>query len=95
VTAAHSRTPRGTVVMALERCKGCGLCVPVCMPRVLEMTDERNAKGYVLPRLLDGCTGCRACADVCPDYVFEVYRFDHTDDRVPVGTATDEAPETT
>jgi 2-oxoglutarate ferredoxin oxidoreductase subunit delta len=63
------------------------------MPRVLEMTDERNAKGYVVPRLLDGCTGCRACADVCPDYVFEVYRFDHSDDRVPVGTATDDAPE--
>ena len=53
---------RGTVVMALDRCKGCALCVPVCRPGVLEMTDERNAKGYVLPRLLDGCTGCRACA---------------------------------
>ena len=69
-------TARGTVVMALDRCKGCGLCVPVCRPGALEMTDERNAKGYVLPRLLDGCTGCRACAEVCPDFVFEVYRFD-------------------
>ena len=66
--------------MALDRCKGCGLCVPVCMPGVLEMTELRNAKGYMLPRLLDGCTGCRACADICPDYVFEVYRFDHVDD---------------
>jgi Fe-S-cluster-containing hydrogenase component 2 len=44
-------TARGTVVMALDRCKGCGLCVPVCRPGALEMTDERNAKGYVLPRL--------------------------------------------
>ena len=79
MTAPLPRTPRGTVLMALDRCKGCGLCVPVCMPGVLEMTDERNAKGYILPRLLDGCTGCRACADVCPDYVFEVYRFDHVD----------------
>ena len=69
-------SPRGTVIMALDRCKGCALCVPVCQPGVLEMTAERNAKGYVLPRLLDGCTGCRACADVCPDFVFEVYRFD-------------------
>jgi 2-oxoglutarate ferredoxin oxidoreductase subunit delta len=69
-------TAHGTVVMELDRCKGCGLCVPVCRPGVLEMTDERNAKGYVLPRLLDGCTGCRACAEVCPDFVFEVYRFD-------------------
>ncbi len=68
-------TARGTVVMALDRCKGCGLCVPVCRPGVLEMTDVRNEKGYVLPQLLDGCTGCRACAEVCPDFVFEVYRF--------------------
>ena len=78
--ADRTRRARGTVVMALDRCKGCGLCVPVCLPGVLEMTDDRNAKGYVLPRLLDGCTGCRACADVCPDFVFEVYRFDHVDE---------------
>jgi 2-oxoglutarate ferredoxin oxidoreductase subunit delta len=69
------RIARGTVVMALDRCKGCGLCVPVCRPGVLEMTDARNEKGYILPQLLDGCTGCRACAEVCPDFVFEVYRF--------------------
>jgi 2-oxoglutarate ferredoxin oxidoreductase subunit delta len=67
--------------MELERCKGCALCVPVCQPGVLEMTTERNAKGYVLPRLLDGCTGCRACADVCPDFVFEVYRFGDAPDH--------------
>ena len=47
------RTARGTVVMALDRCKGCGLCVPVCRPGVLEMTDERNEKGYILPQLLE------------------------------------------
>ena len=81
MTLTPHHAARGTVLMALDRCKGCGLCVPVCMPRVLEMTEERNAKGYVLPRLLDGCTGCRACADVCPDYVFEVYRFDHHDEH--------------
>ncbi len=78
-------SPRGTVIMALERCKGCALCVPVCQPGVLEMTTERNAKGYVLPRLLDGCTGCRACADVCPDFVFEVYRFDPTPQPASAG----------
>lgn len=72
-------TSRGTVTMALERCKGCGLCVPVCRPGVLEMTAERNVHGYVLPRLLPGCTGCGACAAVCPDFVFDVFRFDHGD----------------
>ncbi len=79
VAADRHDGQRGTVVMELERCKGCGLCVPVCMPGVLEMTQIRNEKGYVVPRLLPGCTGCRACADVCPDFVFEVYRFDRAD----------------
>ena len=85
---------RGTVVMALDRCKGCGLCVPVCRPGALEMTDERNAKGYVLPRLLDGCTGCRACAEVCPDFVFEVYRFDtpHKSETTAESTHVHEVP---
>lgn len=70
---------RGTVTMALHRCKGCGLCVPVCRPGVLEMTSDRNEHGYVLPRLLEGCTGCGACAAVCPDYVFDVFRFEAID----------------
>ena len=70
------RRPRGTVTIAIDRCKGCGLCVPVCRPGVLEMSTDRNDHGYVLPRLLEGCTGCRACAEVCPDFVFEVYKFD-------------------
>jgi 2-oxoglutarate ferredoxin oxidoreductase subunit delta len=80
-------TARGTVVMELDRCKGCGWCVPVCRPGEMEMTDERNAKGYVLPRLLDGCTGCRACAEVCPDFVFEVYRFDPVSIGVTIGAS--------
>ena len=78
MTDAAIHAPHSSVVMALDRCKGCGLCVPVCRPGVLEMTETRNPKGYVLPRLLDGCTGCRACAEVCPDFVFEVYRFGTT-----------------
>jgi ferredoxin len=49
------------------------------------MTDVRNGKGYILPRLLDGCTGCRACAEVCPDFVFEVYRFGGIADVITEG----------
>lgn len=74
-----ARRARGTVTIAAERCKGCGLCVPVCRPGVLEMSTERNHLGYVIPHLLPGCTGCRACAEVCPDFVFEVYRFDRSE----------------
>ena len=68
---------RGTVLIDVEGCKGCDLCIEACKPRVLKMTTDRtNATGFRFPELLPGCTGCRACADVCPDFCFQVYRFD-------------------
>jgi 2-oxoglutarate ferredoxin oxidoreductase subunit delta len=64
-----------TVTIDIERCKGCVLCVDVCPPRVLVMTDhEVNHMGYRYPLLLDGCTGCELCFRICPDFCFEVYR---------------------
>ena len=45
-------TVRGTVVIDVEACKGCDLCIDACPPRVLEMTDhEVNTRGYRYPRL--------------------------------------------
>jgi 2-oxoglutarate ferredoxin oxidoreductase subunit delta len=74
--AAGATLSRGTVVIAEERCKGCELCVPACPPRVLRMSERRNAFGLRVPELLPGCTGCGACLLVCPDFCFEVYRYD-------------------
>jgi len=67
---------RGTVTVAVERCKGCELCIPACPPDVLSMSSDVNALGFQYPELRPGCTGCRACLLVCPDFVFEVYRFE-------------------
>ncbi len=64
----------GTVRIDVERCKGCELCIPVCPPKVLEMSQTVNAIGFRYPVLRDGCTGCELCAEICPDYCFEVYR---------------------
>jgi 2-oxoglutarate ferredoxin oxidoreductase subunit delta len=64
----------GTVRIDVESCKGCELCIPVCPPRVLEMSSTLNGLGFRFPLLLDGCTGCELCAEICPDYCFEVYR---------------------
>ena len=69
-------TSRGTVVIDVERCKGCELCIPACRPGVLRMSSVVNETGYRYPELLAGCTGCQACHAVCPDFVFEVYKFD-------------------
>ena len=66
---------RGTLVIDIDRCKGCELCIAACPPHVLEMASEVNALGYAYPILHDGCTACTACQLVCPDAVFEVYRL--------------------
>ena len=67
---------RGTVTVAIERCKGCELCIPACPPRVLRMSEDRNELGLNYPELLPGCTGCGACLLVCPDFCFEVYQYE-------------------
>ena len=68
---------RGTVVIDVEACKGCDLCIDACPPRVLEMTThDVNSRGYRYPRLKAGCTGCQACAWICPDFCFQVYKYD-------------------
>jgi 2-oxoglutarate ferredoxin oxidoreductase subunit delta len=64
----------GTVVIDVAHCKGCELCIPVCPPRVLEMSAAVNDLGFRYPLLHDGCTGCELCAEICPDYCFEVFR---------------------
>jgi 2-oxoglutarate ferredoxin oxidoreductase subunit delta len=67
----------GTIVIDVERCKGCELCIDACVPGVLAMTEhERNSTGFLFPLLSAGCIACRACARVCPDYVFQVWKFD-------------------
>jgi 2-oxoglutarate ferredoxin oxidoreductase subunit delta len=68
---------RGTVVIDVEACKGCDLCIDACPPRVLTMTDADtvNGRGYRYPVLSPGCTGCRACSQICPDFVFQVYKY--------------------
>lgn len=68
---------QATVTIDIETCKGCELCIPVCPPRVLVMSEPVNGKGYRYPLLLEGCTGCELCAKVCPDFCFAVYRAPH------------------
>jgi 2-oxoglutarate ferredoxin oxidoreductase subunit delta len=64
------------VLVAIERCKGCGLCVDVCQPRSLELDASLvNAMGHHPARLVDpdSCTSCAKCARVCPDAALTIF----------------------
>jgi 2-oxoglutarate ferredoxin oxidoreductase subunit delta len=76
---------RGTVVIDVEACKGCELCIDACPPGVLEMGELVNDRGYRYPLLRPGCTGCKACSQICPDFVFQVYKYEVPLD-VPLGS---------
>jgi 2-oxoglutarate ferredoxin oxidoreductase subunit delta len=67
--------PFRPVLIATERCKGCGLCVAACPPGVLALEEVAvNAMGHHPVRLLDtaACTSCVRCARVCPDAVLTI-----------------------
>jgi Pyruvate/2-oxoacid:ferredoxin oxidoreductase delta subunit len=58
----------GKVVIRIEECKGCGLCVESCPPKCLELAAELSAYGVHPARYLGtGCTGCGICFYACPE----------------------------
>lgn len=71
---------RGAIVVDVEGCKGCGVCVPACPSDVIKLAVEVNGKGYHYAYMENPtqCTGCNNCAVVCPDGVITVYRVKKT-----------------
>ena len=67
---------KGVIIVDVERCKGCEVCISACPTDVIGMSDEVNKKGYryAFMKNADACTGCSNCAIVCPDGVITVYR---------------------
>jgi NAD-dependent dihydropyrimidine dehydrogenase PreA subunit len=68
---------RGTIEVREEECKGCGLCVEACPPRVLRLAETLNRSGYhPVEYAGSGCTGCGICFFVCPEPgALAVYRL--------------------
>ena len=81
VDAPLRRPPSGNpsfrpVLVAIERCKGCGLCIDACGPRALALdTVHVNAMGYHPAKLVDAdaCTSCAKCARMCPDAALTIF----------------------
>lgn len=68
--------PEAPLDIAIDRCKGCELCVTACPKHVLELDRTLvNALGHHPVRLTDpdACTSCALCVRVCPDVVFTIY----------------------
>jgi 2-oxoglutarate ferredoxin oxidoreductase subunit delta len=56
------------VVIHRDLCKGCGLCIEVCPPGVLQQDTELNHLGFH-PAMYTGhwCTACGICFYACPE----------------------------
>ncbi len=68
---------RGAIIIDIDRCKGCCLCMEACPFDLLEPAPHKvNRKGYTYVRQneWEKCTGCASCAIVCPDGCISVYR---------------------
>jgi 2-oxoglutarate ferredoxin oxidoreductase subunit delta len=66
---------KGDIVIDIEKCKGCELCISACPQESLERSRTVNAKGYLyIVKIEDNCTGCTSCALVCPEGAVTVYR---------------------
>lgn len=62
------------IIINRDLCKGCQYCVEFCPTGALATSDEVNAKGYVLPLVMEEskCLGCGLCEAICPDFSITV-----------------------
>ncbi len=64
----EKKRDRGLLRVDVEECKGCGLCVEACPPKVIGMSERLNCYGYRTATYSGaGCTGCGICFMVCPE----------------------------
>lgn len=62
------RRDRGMIKIDGEECKGCGLCVEACPPKVIKLGNHLNHYGYRTAIYAgSGCTGCGICFMACPE----------------------------
>jgi NAD-dependent dihydropyrimidine dehydrogenase PreA subunit len=72
--AAKHKSPRGTINLIKDRCKSCEFCIEFCPQGILEISDDFNAKGYHLPKVVDeaNCIACRLCELICPEFAIHI-----------------------
>lgn len=65
----------GEIIIDIEKCKGCELCIESCPEETIALSGTINQKGYRYAITVNhSCTGCANCAIVCPEAIITVYR---------------------
>ena len=67
---------KGSIIINIERCKGCRYCTAACPAGVITLTNNFNKSGFfpAVAEHPEKCTGCAICAHMCPEVAIEVYR---------------------
>ena len=66
--AQAEKRDRGLLLIDTDECKGCGLCIEACPPKVIHLSHRLNPYGYRTATYTGaGCTGCGMCFLVCPE----------------------------
>ena len=75
--ADTEKQDRGRLGVNDDECKGCGLCVQACPPKVIGLGERLNRHGYRTAIYAGaGCTGCGICFLACPEPgAITVYRL--------------------
>jgi NAD-dependent dihydropyrimidine dehydrogenase PreA subunit len=86
---AAEKQDRGILRIDQDECKGCGLCIEACPPKVVGMNERLNHFGYRTAFYAgSGCTGCGICFLVCPEPgAITVYRALRQEDSAGAGEA--------
>jgi len=69
-TLNHERVQhdRGLIRVDMDECKGCGLCIEACPPKVIALSERLNHYGYRTATYAGaGCTACGICFIACPE----------------------------
>jgi NAD-dependent dihydropyrimidine dehydrogenase PreA subunit len=66
--ADPAKPDRGQMRVDVDECKGCGLCVDACPPKVIVLNERLNRYGYRTAAYTGvSCTACGICFMVCPE----------------------------
>ncbi len=83
----------GKIVIDMERCKGCGLCIGVCPKKNIALAPDSNKNGYFPAQAQDlECTACTRCAVICPEGIIEVVLEEPEKIRIVATAAKKDAP---